>query len=279
MRTPCFIANWKMNKTVGEAREYLQAVEKRWPQLPEAPWEAVVAPPFTMLAPMAEYLKVGATYSPQKAGFLGTPTHASPLRVQVGLAGQDVYFQERGAFTGEISPLMLRDVGCRYVIIGHSERRTYFGETNAVIHKKIAAALRAGLIPILCIGETREEREAKKTWEIIKRQLKEALDDLRPGPSDWIIAYEPVWAIGTGVTPQPSEAESVHRQIRDFFRSLSEEEEAETPRILYGGSATEKNIAAFMEEADIDGVLAGGASLFAESFCNMIELGVKAKNK
>lgn len=265
MRTPCFIANWKMNKTIGEARDYLQTVEKRWPQLPKAPWEAIVAPPFTMLAPMAEYLRVGAT-------------HASPPQVQIELAGQNVHFEERGAYTGEISPLMLRDAGCRFVIIGHSERRTYFGETNAVIHKKVGAALRAGLIPILCVGETREEREEEKTWEVIERQLREALDDLRPGPSDWIIAYEPVWAIGTGLTPQPSEAESVHRQIRDFFRSLSGEE-ADTPRILYGGSATEKNIAAFMEEADIDGVLAGGASLFADSFCNMIELGVKAKNR
>lgn len=266
MRTPCFIANWKMNKTIGEAREYLQAVEKRWPQFPNAPWETIVAPPFTMLAPMAEYLKVGAT-------------HASSRQVQIGLAGQNVHFEERGAYTGEISPLMLRDAGCRYVIIGHSERRTYFGETNALVHKKIGATLRAGLIPIVCVGETREEREEERTGEVIERQLREALDDLRPGPSDWIIAYEPVWAIGTGLTPQPSEAEEVHRRIRDFFRSLSEEEEADTPRILYGGSATEKNIAAFMEEADIDGVLAGGASLFAESFCNMIELGVKAKEK
>ncbi|NKE69429.1 triose-phosphate isomerase [Candidatus Manganitrophus noduliformans] len=259
MRTPCFIANWKMNKTIAEAREYLQAVEKRWPQLPGAPWETIVAPPFTMLAPMADFLK------------------ERPL--QIGLAGQNVHFEERGAYTGEVSPLMLRDAGCRHVIIGHSERRTYFGETNALIHKKIGGALRAGLIPILCVGETREEREEEKTGEVIERQIREALDDLRPGPSDWIIAYEPVWAIGTGLTPQPSEAEEVHRRIRDFFRSLSKEEEADTPRILYGGSATEKNIAAFMEEADIDGVLAGGASLFAESFCNMIDLGVKAKEK
>jgi triosephosphate isomerase len=258
MRTPCFIANWKMNKTIGEAREYLQALEKRWPQLPKSPWEAVIAPPFTMLAPMADFVKERS--------------------LRVGLAGQNVHFEERGAYTGEISPLMLRDAGCRFVIIGHSERRSYFGETNALIHKKIGAALRAGLIPILCVGETREEREEEKTWEVIERQLREALDDLRPGPSDWIIAYEPVWAIGTGLTPQPSEAESVHRQIRDFSRSLWGEE-ADTPRVLYGGSATEKNIAAFMEEADIDGVLAGGASLFADSFCNMIELGVKAKNK
>ncbi|MDC4224099.1 MAG: triose-phosphate isomerase [Candidatus Manganitrophus sp.] len=258
MRTSCFVANWKMNKTIGEARDYLQAVEKRWPQLPETSWEAVIAPPFTMLAPMADFVKERS--------------------LQVGLAGQNVHFEERGAYTGEISPLMLRDAGCRYVIIGHSERRTYFGETNALIHKKVGAALRAGLIPILCVGETREERQEERTWEVIERQLREALDDLRPGPSDWIIAYEPVWAIGTGLTPQPSEAETVHRQIRDFFRSRSGEA-ADTPRILYGGSATEKNIAAFMEEADIDGVLAGGASLFADSFCNMIELGVKAKEK
>lgn len=258
MRTPCFVANWKMNKTIGEAREYLQSVEKRWPQLPEGPWEAIVAPPFTLLSPMADFVKGRS--------------------LQIGLAGQNVHFEERGAYTGEISPLMLRDAGCRFVIVGHSERRTYFGETNALIHKKVAAALRAGLIPILCVGETRKEREEEKTWEVIERQLREALDDLRPGPSDWMIAYEPVWAIGTGLTPQPAEAEAVHRQIRDFFRALSKDA-AGTPRILYGGSATEKNIAAFMEETDIDGVLAGGASLFADSFCNMIERGVKAKEK
>ncbi|MBI3803823.1 MAG: triose-phosphate isomerase [Nitrospirae bacterium] len=258
MRTPCFVANWKMNKNRGEALVYLQEMEKRWPQLPPLPFEAIVTPPFTLLAPMADYLKGGS--------------------VPVGLGGQNTHFEERGAYTGEISPLMLRDAGCRYVIIGHSERRIYFGETNAIIHKKVAAALRAGLIPILCVGETREEREENKTWEVIERQLREAQDDLRPGPSDWIIAYEPVWAIGTGLTPQPEEAESTHRQIRDYFLSLSEEG-ADTPRLLYGGSVTEKNIALFMEEADIDGVLAGGASLSAESFGNMIELGVKAKNK
>ncbi len=259
MRTPCFIANWKMNKTLGEAEEYLRVLEKRWPQLPPSPWEAIIAPPFTLLASMATSLK------------------GSPLRI--GLAAQNLFFEERGAFTGEISPLMLRDAGCRYVIIGHSERRTYFGETNALVHKKIGAALRAGLIPILCVGETREEREAERTWEVIERQLKEALDDLRPGPSDWLIAYEPVWAIGTGLTPQPDEAEAVHRQIRNFFRSLFEETGADTPRILYGGSVTEKNIAAFMKKDDIDGVLAGGASLSADSFCNMIALGVQAKAK
>ncbi|TAK05796.1 MAG: triose-phosphate isomerase [Candidatus Manganitrophaceae bacterium] len=258
MRTPCFVANWKMNKTLGEAQEYLRTLEKRWPHLPASSWEAILAPPFIMLAPMAELLK------------------ASTLRI--GLAAQNVHFEDRGAYTGEISPLMLRDVGCRYVIIGHSERRTYFGETNALIHKKLAAALRAGLIPILCVGETREEREEEKTWEVIERQLREGLDDLRPGPSDWLIAYEPVWAIGTGLTPTPAEAEAVHLQIRDFFRSLSGEE-ADTPRILYGGSVTDKNIAAFMQEEDIDGALAGGASLSADSFCNMIEQGVKAKER
>lgn len=257
MRSPCFVANWKMNKTIGEGIDYLRAVEKRWPQIPALPLESVVAPPFTLLAPMADFLKGG--------------------RLPVGLGGQNLHFEERGAYTGEVSPLMLRDVGCRHVIIGHSERRIYFGETNALIHKKLGAALRASLIPILCVGETREEREEERTWTVIERQLREALDDLQPGPSDWIIAYEPVWAIGTGLTPQPAEAEAIHRRIRDFFRAASGEG-AETPRILYGGSVTEKNIAPFMEEEDIDGVLAGGASLSADSFCNMIELGLKAKH-
>ena len=256
MRTPCFVANWKMNKTLGETQAYLRTLEKRWPQLPASPWEAIIAPPFTLLAPMADFLRGSA--------------------LRIGLSGQNLHFEERGAYTGEISPLMLRDIGCRYAIIGHSERRTYFGETNALIRKKVGAALQAGLVPILCVGETREEREEEKTWAVIERQLREALDELRPGPSDWLIAYEPVWAIGTGLTPQPAEAEAVHRQIRDFFGSRSENE-ADTARILYGGSVTEKNIAAFMKEADIDGVLAGGASLSADSFCDMIERGVRAK--
>ncbi len=261
MRIPCFVANWKMNKTLGETLEYLREIEKRWSQLPAPPWEVVIAPPFTALASIADFLRGRS--------------------LRIGLAAQNLYFEERGAYTGEISPLMLTDVGCRQVIIGHSERRSFFGETDATVHQKFAAALRAGLIPIVCIGETWEERQAGKTGLVVERQLGEALGTLRPSPLEWIVAYEPVWAIGTGRTPEPAEAESVHRQIRDFLGlnvPAFTEVPGETPRILYGGSVTEKNIVSFMKEADIDGVLAGGASLSPESFFNMIVLGMKAKN-
>lgn len=248
-----FVANWKMNKTAAEARDYLKILEKSLRALPDR-WEAVLAPPFTALHAVSDALKRG------------------PLKI--GLAGQNLYFEARGAYTGEISPLMLVEAGCRYVLIGHSERRIHFGEKGPLLRKKVRAALEAGLIPILCVGEELKEREGGKTAAVIESQLKETLegDALLQKEFTLLIAYEPVWAIGTGKTPDPSEAEAVHRQIRAFFHAFEG-----ALSILYGGSVTDKNIGAFMKEPNVDGVLAGGASLAPETFSRMIEIGVEAK--
>jgi triosephosphate isomerase len=269
MPTPCFVANWKMNKTIAEAIAWLREMEKHQPLLPERGWEVILAAPFTLLCSISEFLKTSS--------------------LKIGLAAQNVHFEEKGAYTGEISPLMLRDVGCRYVIIGHSERRLQFWETDLLIRQKIKGAQKAGLIPILCVGETRRERKEGKTIRVINHQLKKALrsDDPQSGATAgsrkmildrFIIAYEPVWAIGTGETPTPPEVESVHRQIRSFFKPAMGEAASDIP-ILYGGSVTEKNIEGFMKEPDVDGALVGGASLSAESFYKMIDRGVKAKIK
>jgi triosephosphate isomerase len=261
MRQPCFVANWKMHKTIPEALDYLRTLEKSLRDLPSGAWEAILAPPFTALAAVSAFLK-GISAS-----------------VRIGLAAQNVHYEEAGAHTGEISPLMLRDVGCQYVIIGHSERRVEFGETDRLIHRKIEAAFRTGLAPILCVGEKGDERKAGKTLAVIHQQLKEGLPRNPPdqkGPG-LMIAYEPVWAIGTGETPQPSEVEAVHQEIRKVLQSAWGE--AEASRILYGGSVNLQNIASFMKEADIDGVLVGGASLSAETFSKMIALGTEAKKQ
>ena len=267
MPVPCFAANWKMNKTISEATAWLREMEKYTPLLPASGWEAVLAAPFTALFSISEFLKGSA--------------------LKIGLAAQNVHFEEKGAFTGEISPLMLHDLGCRYVLIGHSERRLQFRETDLLLRRKIEAAQKAGLIPILCVGETRRERKEGKTLRVIHQQLKKALrsDDPQGAPRNrkmildrFVIAYEPVWAIGTGETPTPPEVEAVHLEIRNFFKPAMGEK-ADGIQILYGGSATEKNIESFMKEPDVDGVLAGGASLSAESFYKMIDLGIKAKNR
>ncbi len=269
MPTACFVANWKMNKTLPEATAWLREMEKCRPLLPATGWEAILAAPFTALASISEFLK-GAT-------------------LKIGLSAQNVHFEEKGAYTGEISPPMLRDLGCQYVIIGHSERRLHFWETDLLIRQKVKAAQKAGLIPILCVGETRRERHEGKTMRVINHQLKKTLrnDDPQSGSmpgsrkmvlDHFIIAYEPVWAIGTGETPTPAEVEAVHQQIRNFFKPALGDKAAGL-QILYGGSVTEQNIERFMREPDVNGVLAGGASLSADSFYRMIERGIKAKNQ
>ncbi len=251
MPIPCFIANWKMYKTIAQAADYLHAFEKEFQPPPQDAWEAIIAPPYTSLSAVSEILK------------------RVPLPIH--LAAQNLYFEEQGAYTGEISPRMLREV-CRYVIIGHSERRSLFGETNLEIKKKIRAALKEGLVPILCIGETAEARREGKTWRVIEQQLSEALDRDLGDLSGMLIAYEPVWAIGTGITPHPSEAEAVHFQIGNYLSQAGR-----SARILYGGSVNDKNIEGFMKEPHINGVLAGGSSLSPEVFAKMIQLGSAAK--
>lgn len=245
-RRPLIAANWKMHKTLEEARSL--AREVRQGLQPGCNSEVALAPPFTALAAVALELTGSG----------------------LGLAGQDTHWERQGAFTGAISPVMLQDVGCRYVIVGHSERRQYFGETDRTVNLKLKAVLEVGLCPICCIGESLEERQAGKTLARVGQQLEQALSDLAPlTGAQLVLAYEPVWAIGTGLTATPQQAQEVHAFIRSLLREILHAA-AEDVRILYGGSVTPDNAASLMAETDIDGALVGGASLKAASFLGII---------
>lgn len=211
--------------------------------------DVLVAPPFTALETAARAL-VGTT---------------------IGLAAQNLHTEPKGAFTGEIAGEMLKDVGCGWVIVGHSERRQYCNETNELVRLKIGAALRAGLTPIVCIGETLREREADNTLPVIERQVREGLAGLsRDAVKNLVIAYEPVWAIGTGKTATPEQAEEAHGAIRRLLREFAGETGAESIRILYGGSVKADNVDALMAQPNIDGALVGGASLDTTAFSRII---------
>jgi len=243
--TKLVAGNWKMNLTLSEARglarEIVQGVG------PETRAEVVLAPPYTSLAAVAGELT-------------GTP---------VKLAAQDMFWEKKGAFTGAIAPFMLADVGCYYVIIGHSERRQYFGETEDTVNRKVKAALAGGLVPIMCVGETLTEREAGQTFTVVETQVRGGLAGFPGEARDrLVVAYEPVWAIGTGKTATPEQAQEVHRLIRNL---LPEVLGTAAIRILYGGSVTPENAQILMSEPDIDGALVGGASLKAASFLPIIE--------
>jgi triosephosphate isomerase len=212
--------------------------------------EPIVAPVFTALAAVAAELKGS----------------------NILLAAQNLHWEPQGAFTGEVSAAMLKDAGCSHVIIGHSERRQYFGETNETVNKKTRAALSAGLTPIVCVGETLQEREAGKTLEVVACQIREGLAGCAPAEiSRLIIAYEPVWAIGTGKTATPAQAEEVHGLLRNRIAEISSRSVADDLRILYGGSVKADNIDELMRQPDIDGALVGGASLKADSFTRIIK--------
>jgi triosephosphate isomerase len=246
-RLPFIAGNWKMNKTVGEAVDLVREVKEAISGVKEV--EVAVAPPFTALYAARRELE------------------GSRIR----LAAQNLYWEEKGAFTGEISPLMLKEVGCDYVIIGHSERRQYFGETDETVNRRTKVALAKGLKVIFCIGETLKEREEGKTFSVIERQIEGGLKgsgekELR----DIVIAYEPVWAIGTGKTATPEQAEEVHRFIRGKVEKLYSRKVSEETRIQYGGSVTPENIKGLMNQPNIDGALVGGASLKAESFSKIV---------
>ncbi len=244
-RQPFIAGNWKMHKTLAEARTLARAI--RAGAAPGRQAEVAQAPPYTALAAVAAEL----------AG--------SDIR----LAAQDTFWEPQGAFTGAISPAMLADVGCRYVIVGHSERRQLFGETNASVNKKLAAVLAAGLTPILCVGETRAEREADQTLQVVREQLAQGLGALQPAATALVIAYEPVWAIGTGLTATPDQAQTVHHFIRSLLREFLGPP-AEAIRSQYGGSVTPDNAASLLGQPDIDGALVGGASLKPELFLPII---------
>jgi triosephosphate isomerase len=246
-RRPLIAANWKMHKTLEEASALAREVRRGL--APGLQAEVALAPPFTALAAVAGEL----------AG--------SDIR----LAGQDTFWERQGAYTGAISPMMLKDVGCRYVIVGHSERRQYFGETDRTVNRKLKAVLEVGLCPICCIGESLEVRQGGQTLAVVGKQLEEGLADLNASLTgeQLVLAYEPVWAIGTGLTATPQQAQEVHAFIRSLLRELLHAA-AEEIRILYGGSVTPDNAASLLAETDLDGALVGGASLKSTSFLGII---------
>jgi triosephosphate isomerase len=248
-RIPMIAGNWKMNLTLVEAAQLVKAIADGIKGLGGV--EVLVAPPFTTLLRVKEAIG--------KAPIL--------------LSGQDMHWEAQGAFTGEVSASMLADAGCTHVILGHSERRTLFGETDEVVDRKAAAAVKKGIIPIVCIGETLEEREKGLTFQIIERQLKFSLKSFREGknlPLSTVLAYEPVWAIGTGRTATPEQAQEVHQFIRQWLKAQFGERTAQAIRILYGGSVKPDNVRDLMSKPDIDGALVGGASLKPESFLPVV---------
>jgi triosephosphate isomerase len=243
MRRPFIAGNWKMNLLPDAARELAIEVRRMAERHPDV--DVAVAPVANCLPAVIEAL----------AGS------------RVGVAGQNCHWEISGAFTGEIAPEMLRATGCSHVLIGHSERRQYFGEKDETVNKKVLAAFRAGLKPIVCIGETLEERQKDETVAVVSRQLKGALRDIAAGHmNELTLAYEPVWAIGTGHTATPEQAQAVHATLRKLLAELYDGSTAEVVRIQYGGSVKPDNVDALMAQADIDGALVGGASLKAESF-------------
>lgn len=248
VRKPIIAGNWKMNKTIAEARSLAIEVKNRTLNFTDRV-EVVVCPTFTALSAVAEVLRES----------------------EVGLGAQNLYWEEKGAYTGEISAGMLVDAGCRYVIVGHSERRKYFAETDDEVSLKARVALAAGLTPFICVGETLEQREAGAMKDVLRGQVLGSLRDItEEAILHTVLAYEPVWAIGTGKTASPDQAQEVHGFIRNLLIDLYGLEVALRVRIQYGGSVKPGNIKDLMAQPDIDGVLVGGASLEAESFAGIV---------
>ncbi len=249
MRTPLIAGNWKMYKTVAEAVELVEALLKEVEVGYADDRQVLICPPFTALYPLAPLLA------------------ESPI----ALGGQNMYPADQGAFTGEISPVMLQDIGCQYVILGHSERRQLMGEDDDLISRKVASAMEHGLTPVLCVGETKAQREAGEAETTTLRQLRAGLGGLAAEQvRDVVVAYEPVWAIGTGLTATPADAQAMHAAIRGALASHYGQAAADAVRVLYGGSVKPDNIDILMAQPDIDGALVGGASLQAESFFRIV---------
>ena len=248
MRTPLIAGNWKMYKTIGEAVDLAEALLRDLGAVADR--EVLVCPPFTALHALSPLLQ------------------DSPI----ALGAQDMHYEEQGAFTGAVSPLMLKDVGCRYVIVGHSERRQIFGEDDALINRKLRSALAHGLRAILCVGETKPQRDAGSAEQVVVAQVRAGLADVSVETlADVVIAYEPVWAIGTGDTASAADAQSMHATIRRTLTELYGSAAAEALRIQYGGSVKPDNVDELMAQPDIDGALVGGASLKAESFLRIVQ--------
>jgi triosephosphate isomerase (TIM) len=252
MRQPFIAGNWKMFKTVQETVFYIKEARALLKDMRTV--DIVVAPPFTAVHAAAEAARSS----------------------NIAIAAQTMHWEREGAFTGEVSGAMVREAGAEYVIVGHSERRTLFGETDLTVNRKLLAALAADLLPIACIGETLQQREANQTLDVLDRQLKEGLDSFTSEQlADTVLAYEPVWAIGTGRNATPEQAQEAHAHIRTRLRQWFGAEAAERCRILYGGSVKPENVAALVAQPDIDGALVGGASLDVRAFADIVRQAVR----
>src|SRR6185369_9751755 len=253
MRTPLIAGNWKMYKTVREAVNYVKEFRELVKNVTNV--DIALAPTFTALHAAADAAR----------------------NSNIGIAAQDVYWERDGAFTGEVSAAMLRDAGAEYVIIGHSERRTLFGETDATVNRKLAAAFAAGLTPIVCIGETLDRRERNETFDVLDRQIRDGLDGVTSDQLvELVVAYEPVWAIGTGRNATPAQAEEAHGHIRKRLQQWFGAQPAELCRVVYGGSVKPENIADLAIQPDVDGALVGGASLDVKAFFQIVSRSRKA---
>lgn len=250
MRKTIIAGNWKMYKTIGQAIELANGLKRELYKVDPAEIDTVICPVFTALSEVAEVV--------------------AQSNIQLGC--QDVYWQDEGAFTGEVSCPMVKDAGCRYVIIGHSERRQFFGETNETVNKKLKAVLAHGLTPIVCVGESLAEREANRTFAVLEDHVNNGLAGISAADAvKLVIAYEPVWAIGTGKTATPQQAQEAHAYIRGLLAKLFGKDAAAAIRIQYGGSVKPENIEELMRQPDLDGALVGGASLKVESFADLIK--------
>jgi triosephosphate isomerase len=250
MRKAFVAGNWKMNSDSRSSLELAKAVADKAAGLAREGITVAVIPPFVYLQSVGQALS------------------ASPI----GLGAQDLYIEQKGAFTGEISPNMLKDVGCTYVLCGHSERRHVLGESDELVGKKLTAAIHGGLLPILCVGELLEERDGNQTEQVVERQIRTGLADLSEDKASAVtIAYEPVWAIGTGRTATPQQAQEVHAFIRKLLAEMYGDPLAQEIRIQYGGSVKPANAEDLMSQPDVDGALVGGASLKADDFVGIIE--------
>jgi len=256
MRKTIIAGNWKMNKNITEAIELANGLRRALYQLGDSAVDIILCPPYTALAEVAEVIQ--------------------DSNIQLG--AQDLFWEDSGAYTGEVSAPLLKDAGAKFVIIGHSERRQYFGESNESVNKKLKAALKHGLTPIVCVGETLKEREEQKTFKVLEDHVNNGLRGLTADEASLIVlAYEPVWAIGTGKTATSAQAQEAHKYIRGLVEKLFGREVADVLRIQYGGSVKPDNSAELIAQADVDGALVGGASLTVDSFSQIVNKASEVK--
>lgn len=246
MRKPIIAGNWKMHKTIAEGLAFVEAIK---PAVAGTDVEVVICAPFTLLKDLK----------------------AATADTNIKIGAQNMHFEESGAFTGEVAPAMLKELAVDFVVIGHSERRAYYNETDETVNKKVLKALEVGIRPILCVGESLEQREAGETKAIVKAQVEKAFSDIDAADvKDVVVAYEPIWAIGTGKTASSADANDVIAYIRSLLKDLYSEEISEDVQIQYGGSVKPANVVEIMNESDIDGALVGGASLQPDSFTELV---------